>query len=130
MSEETVQKVLVADDDPALRELIVLNLRAEGLEVDAFDNGEDAYQMAPALQPDLIVLDVMMPKRDGLSALAALKADSRTAHIPVVLLTAKATDAEVWQGWEAGADYYITKPFDVNELLHFVKYLSVQAPTD
>lgn len=124
MSEESgIRRVLVADDDPNLRDLLVMNLMAEGFEVQAHDNGHDAYVQAAAFEPDLIVLDVMMPERDGLSALALLKADRHTQDVPVVLLTARATDAEVWEGWEAGADYYITKPFDVDELLHFIKYL-------
>lgn len=121
-----VRRVLVADDDPNLRALLVMNLQMEGLEVHAFDNGEDVVRRAGDIQPDLMVLDIMMPQRDGLSALQALKQDPRTRHIPVVLLTAKATDAEVWEGWEAGADFYITKPFDVDELLHFIQYLSMQ----
>lgn len=124
MSDESgIRRVLVADDDPNLRELLVMNLVAEGFEVQAHTNGHDACVHAAAFEPDLIVLDVMMPERDGLSALGILKADRHTQNIPVVLLTARATDAEVWEGWEAGADYYITKPFDVDELLHFIKYL-------
>jgi DNA-binding response OmpR family regulator len=65
----------------------------------------------------------MMPERDGLDVLGSLKSHPRTKDIPVVLLTAKATDAEVWEGWRAGADYYITKPFNLDELLHFVELL-------
>ena len=120
-----IRRILVADDDPNLRELLVMNLAAEGFEVQAYDNGEAAYRNARVMQPDLIVLDVMMPERDGISALRVLKDDPCTGHIPVVLLTARATDAEVWEGWESGADYYITKPFNVEELLHFIAYLRV-----
>ena len=119
-----VRRIVIADDDPDIQELLVLNLRAEGLVVEATDNGEDAVRLARETTPDLIVLDVMMPQRTGLSALTELKADPATAHIPVVLLTAKSTDAEVWEGWETGADYYITKPFDMDEILNFVRYLS------
>ena len=122
--DRTVRRVVVADDDPDIRRLLVLNLEAEGLEVRDVDNGDDAYEAAVDMLPDLIVLDRMMPKRDGIGALVALKQDSRTKDIPVVLLTAKATDDEVWEGWEAGADFYITKPFDIDELLNFIKYLS------
>jgi DNA-binding response OmpR family regulator len=118
------RRVLVADDDPGIRELLVLNLRAEGFVVDDVDNGIDACARAVELRPDLVVLDVMMPGRDGLGVLEALRADEATADIPVVLLTAKCTDDEVWAGWQAGADYYITKPFDVDELIQFVNQLS------
>ena len=121
----SIQQVVIADDDPAIRELLIMNLEAEGLIVHAADNGEDALELARQAIPDLIVLDVMMPHRTGINALAELKQDPATQHIPVVLLTAKATDAEVWEGWEAGADFYITKPFDIEEVLNFVKYLSV-----
>lgn len=120
-----IRRVLVADDDPDLRELLVMNLRAEGFEVQSHTNGEDACTYAPTFGPDLIVLDVMMPERDGLSALGLLKADPRTKDVPVVLLTARATDAEVWEGWESGADYYITKPFNIDELMNFIRYLQV-----
>lgn len=119
-----VRRVLVADDDPALLTVLSVNLEAEGLVVDAVEDGQAACEHALATPPDLIILDWMMPRRDGLGALAVLKADPATAHIPVVLLTAKATDSEVWEGWEAGADYYITKPFDVEEIIHFIQSLS------
>lgn len=118
-----VRRILVADDDPNLRELLVMNLVAEGFDVQAYDNGRDACTNVAVMRPDLVVLDVMMPEQDGLSALRVLKNDPRTQNIPVVLLTARATDAEVWEGWESGADYYITKPFDINELLRFIDYL-------
>ncbi|MBS3940521.1 MAG: response regulator transcription factor [Actinobacteria bacterium] len=121
-----IRRVLVADDDPHLRDLLVLNLLAEGFEVHAFGDGREACRNAAVIQPDLIVLDVMMPEQDGLSALRQIKADPQTAHVPIVLLTARASDAEVWEGWESGADYYITKPFDIDELLHFVRYLQVE----
>jgi DNA-binding response OmpR family regulator len=117
------RRVLIADDDPAILDLLALNLTAEGFEVLAATNGDDAWSIARNAVPDLIVLDVMMPERNGLDVLASLKSHPRTRHIPVVLLTAKATDAELWEGWRAGADYYITKPFNLDELLHFVDYL-------
>lgn len=122
----SVQRVLVADDEPSIRQVLVYNLRAEGLEVEAVEDGDEACAAARASMPDLIILDVMMPGRDGLSALKELKSDPATADIPIVLLTAKATDAEVWQGWAAGADYYVTKPFDVVEILNFIRYLALE----
>jgi DNA-binding response OmpR family regulator len=119
-----VRRVLVADDEATIRHLLELNLRAEGLEVVVCDDGDDAYdalRFGPL--PDLVILDVMMPGRDGLELLRALRRDPTTSEVPVVLLTAKATDAEVWEGWTAGADYYITKPFDLDEILTFIRYL-------
>jgi DNA-binding response OmpR family regulator len=87
--------------------------------------GPDLLDLVRSARPDLVVLDIMMPKMDGLEVLAALKGDAATKEIPVVMLTAKSSDADLWSGWEAGADYYITKPFDLEELLRFIGYLQV-----
>lgn len=127
MSDTSVRRVLVADDDPDIVELLRLNLEAHGYQVTSVDNGEDARAIALAERPDLVVLDVMMPKLNGLEVLAALKAHDATREIPVVMLTARASDNDVWEGWQAGADYYITKPFDLDELLRFIGYLQVDA---
>jgi DNA-binding response OmpR family regulator len=113
------RKVLFADDDPGMRALVLINLEAEGFDVTVVDDGVTALTEIERVPPDLIVLDVMMPGRDGFEVLEHLKARPRTAHIPVVLLTAKASDADVWEGWRSGADYYMTKPFDPGELARF-----------
>ena len=112
--------VVVADDDAVLRGLLVLNLEAEGLNVHEAENGAQALQFALTHRPDLIVLDVMMPVHDGLKVLRALKDEPTTTDIPVVLLTARAAPAEIEEGWEAGADYYLTKPFHIEQLLDFI----------
>ena len=112
--------VVVADDDAVLRSLLVLNLEAEGLNVHEAQNGAQALQFALTHAPDLIVLDVMMPVHDGLKVLRALKDEPTTAEIPVVLLTARAAPAEIEEGWAAGADYYLTKPFHIEQLLEFI----------
>ena len=113
-------RILVADDDPFLRDMLTLNLEAEGFQVATCADGEEARDLARASRPDLVVLDVMMPMRDGLAVLSSLKTNPSTRDIPVVLLTARATDADVWRGWQSGADYYLTKPFDLDELLAFI----------
>ena len=117
--------VVVADDDAVLRGLLVLNLEAEGLNVHEAENGAQALQFALTHRPDLIVLDVMMPVHDGLKVLRALKDEPTTTDIPVVLLTARAAPAEIEEGWEAGADYYLTKPFHIDQLLDFIDDLRV-----
>lgn len=127
MKQTTVRRVLVADDDPDILDLLTLNLECHGYQVHPAVDGEEARNLALRLIPDLIVLDVMMPKMDGLEVLAALKAHPQTRDIPVVMLTAKASDSDVWQGWQAGADYYITKPFDLDELMRFIGYLQVNS---
>jgi DNA-binding response OmpR family regulator len=111
--------ILFADDDPGMRALVVINLEAEGFEVTTAEDGFSALEKAERLHPDLIVLDVMMPGRDGLDVLQELRKRPAVASIPVVLLTAKATDADVWDGWKAGADYYMTKPFKPEDLASF-----------
>src|SRR2546423_12268245 len=121
------KRVLVADDDPDILKIVAANLRAEGFEVDAVANGLEAQARALRTLPDLIVLDVTMPGRDGLEVLAALRARPETAEIPVVLLTARSSDSDIWEGWKAGAAYYLTKPFDTDQLLRFVNRLFSEA---
>ncbi len=115
-------RILYAEDEPGMRTLFEMNLGAEGFDVHIVEDGDAAVAAAHELLPDLIVLDIMMPGRDGYTVLRELKDDPRTQHIPVVLLTAKATDEDVWEGWQSGADYYITKPFNVEEFVHFFDY--------
>jgi DNA-binding response OmpR family regulator len=92
------------------------------MDVRTADSGDDAVRVARELAStlDLIVLDVMMPGRDGYAVLGELKADAATCEIPIVLLTAKAGDDDVWEGWKSGADYYITQPFSIEELMYFI----------
>ncbi|MDP9332718.1 MAG: response regulator [Actinomycetota bacterium] len=111
--------ILFADDDPGMRALVVINLEAEGFAVTTAEDGCSALEKVERIRPDLIVLDVMMPGRDGLDVLQELKKRPEVAGIPVVLLTAKATDADVWDGWKAGADDYMTKPFKPEDLAQF-----------
>lgn len=110
----------MADDDPDVLSLLALNLESEGYRVETATDGEQAWTVALQAVPEVVVLDVMMPERDGFDVLASLKEHPRTKDIPVVLLSAKAADTDVWQGWKAGADYYITKPFDMDELMRFL----------
>jgi len=114
------KRVLVADDDADILKILIANLRAEGFEVDAVGNGLEAQARAIRTLPDLIILDVSMPGRDGLDVLAALRARPDTRDIPVVLLTARSSDSDIWEGWKRGAAYYLTKPFETDQLLRFV----------
>ena len=115
------RRILVADDDPAIRTLLVMNLEDEGYQVIEAADGEDALRLARHAVPDLVLLDVMMPGLDGLDVLGVLRGHGPTADIPVVLLTAKSEDGDIWDGWRAGAAYYVTKPFDVEDVLRFVR---------
>ena len=124
MTADTVRRVLVADDDPDMLTILRVNLEAEGYSVEEAHDGEAAWDKARDLRPDMVVLDVMMPRIDGINVLTRMRNDPGTCDIPIVLLTAKATDEEIWEGWRAGADYYLTKPFQLDELLRFIEYLN------
>jgi DNA-binding response OmpR family regulator len=111
--------VLVVDDDPVIVKLLQVNFEMEGYNVLTAGDGEEGLGRARAEKPDVVLLDVMMPKMDGLAVAQALKADAETATIPIVLLSAKAQAADVQAGRDV-ADEYITKPFDPLELLERV----------
>jgi adenylate cyclase len=117
-----VAKVLVVDDDPVIIKLLQVNFEMEGYDVVAAANGEEGLAMARSAAPDIVVSDVMMPKMDGLQLAAEMKADAALAHIPVILLSAKAQSADVEAGL-TNADDYVTKPFDPLELLDRVASL-------
>ena len=123
MTKSPVHHILVVDDDPDIRMLLTMNLELSGYQVTEAENGHRAAELAQELLPDLIVLDLMMPGIDGLGVLGILKGDATTKDIPVVMLTAKAGDHDVWAGWQAGVDYYMTKPFDPDHLIQFIEYL-------
>jgi signal transduction histidine kinase len=110
-------KILVIDDDDALREIIQLSLEHAGFEVIQADNGALGVRQASAELPDLILCDVRMERMDGYRTLAALRQDSATAPIPVILMTGMADTAGMRQGMELGADDYLSKPFAVPQLL-------------
>jgi len=111
-----VPVLLVADDDEDILTLVQLRLSRSGYEVVVARDGEEALRLAREKQPDLAVLDWMMPKASGLEVLRAIRADAELRDIPVVLLTARASEADSEEGLAAGADDYIAKPFSPQEL--------------
>ena len=113
-------QVLLVDDDANLRALLRTTFDVFDIAVEEAGSAAEARALIRDAKPDVIVLDVMMPKRDGFDVLASLKSNPATRGIPVVLLSARARDEDVWQGWRAGADYYVTKPFNLDELLRFI----------
>jgi EAL domain-containing protein (putative c-di-GMP-specific phosphodiesterase class I)/DNA-binding response OmpR family regulator len=120
-------RILVADDEPDLRELLRINLEAQGYEVQVAEDGIEALALAMAHRPDLMVLDIMMPGLDGLEVLRRLRREPAYTDLPVVLLSARGSDTEVFEGWSSGANYYITKPFELDELLEFVQQVQAQS---
>lgn len=115
------KKILAVDDEKHIVRLVQINLQKEGYDVVTASNGREALERMAVDKPDLVIMDVMMPEMDGFSALEKLKGDPATADIPIIMLTAKAQDADVFQGWKSGADLYLTKPFNPQELLTFVR---------
>ena len=109
-------KILIAEDERDIRDLVVFTLQYAGFDVVAASNGAEVVEMAPKERPDLILLDVRMPKMTGYEACQALKNAPDTKHIPVVFLSAKGQDSEVHTGLEAGGIDYILKPFAPDEL--------------
>ena len=110
------ERVLVADDDPDILTVVKINFELDGFEVETAVDGEDALQKATSNPPEVIVLDIMMPRMDGLTALHRLRSQASTANIPIILLTARGLPEDRVRGLELGADDYITKPFDITEL--------------
>lgn len=108
--------VLVADDDADIRELVTFRLERAGYELLVASDGEEALQLALERRPDLAILDLMMPKRDGYDVTRAIRADVSTQRMPVILLTARVQEADVTRGFDAGADDYMKKPFSPQEL--------------
>ena len=109
-------KILIAEDERDIRDLITFTLRFAGHEVIPTSNGEEAYQVAQKELPDLILLDVRMPRMTGYETCLHLKENEATRDIPVVFLSAKGQESEVKTGIEAGADEYILKPFSPDQL--------------
>jgi diguanylate cyclase (GGDEF)-like protein len=114
-------RILIADDEPTVRQLLELVLTGQGYEVSLATNGAQLVRMAQERVPDLVLVDLMMPQMDGYEAIRQLRNDTRTAHLPMLILTAKSTLDDVVTGFETGADDYITKPFNIPELLARIK---------
>ncbi|MEX2550725.1 MAG: response regulator [Nitriliruptoraceae bacterium] len=122
-------RVLIADDDEDVRAYLEVTLQLAGFDVIQANDGIEAIERARTERPDVVVLDVMMPQMDGLEALKRLRQDSRTSHIPVLLLTARVQRSDAISGLDAGADDYVTKPFDAEELVARVRSALRRAET-
>jgi DNA-binding response OmpR family regulator len=115
------KKILIVDDEADLVETVRFPLEMEGYRVLVSYNGEDALNLARKENPDLILLDLMLPKLDGYKVCRLLKFDDRYKHIPILMLTAKTQEKDKALGIETGANEYITKPFEMDDLLKKVK---------
>src|SRR5688572_6625891 len=113
--------ILTVDDENNIRRLVEVNLIRAGYQVTGACDGVEALERIQANRPDMVVLDVMMPRMDGFELLKRLKSDPGTADIPIIMLTAKAQDIDIFRGWQSGVDCYLTKPFNPNQLITFVQ---------
>jgi len=114
-------KILIAEDERDIRDLVAFTLRFAGHEVFAAANGEEAVELAPKVNPDLILMDVRMPRMTGYEACKVMKANPELRDIPVVFLTARGQESEIKQGLDVGAEEYLLKPFAPDQLTSRVK---------
>lgn len=117
------KKLLIVDDEPELLLLMAVRLKASGYEIFTASDGQRALEVAKKEGPDLIILDIMLPKMDGYKVCGLLKKDTRYANIPILLFSARAQTEDMKLGEEVGADAYITKPFDPQILLSKIEFL-------
>ena len=118
-----METIYIVEDDINIREIERYALKNSGYEVEEFESGADFFKRLENHAPGLVILDIMLPDEDGMSILAKIRSDKKTAKIPVIMVTAKATELDKVKGLDSGADDYITKPFGVMELISRVKAL-------
>jgi two-component system alkaline phosphatase synthesis response regulator PhoP len=117
------KRILVVDDEMYIVNILDFTLAGEGWEVISANNGEDALRTLLKVEPDLVILDVMMPRIDGVEVCRAIKAREESAETPVILLSAKDSDRDREKGMEAGANLYLTKPFSPSRLVEEIRNL-------
>jgi DNA-binding response OmpR family regulator len=114
------EKILIVDDDATMANLLSTVLEFEGFRPLKALSGDEAIRMVKEEAPDLVLLDIMMPGMDGFEVLAHLRKDPRTEKMPVIMLTARTEDRDMFEGWRRGADEYVTKPFDPHRLVEVI----------
>ena len=117
------KRLLIAEDDAAVSAMVADILRIEGFDPVIVAEGRKVLDVLRSQPFDMVILDIMLPGLDGISILRGIRDDPATSRIPVVMLTAKTDDESTWAGWRAGCDYYMTKPFDPDELLEILRRL-------
>ncbi len=122
-TKQQTKKILMVDDEEALIRLVTMYLKYHSYEVISAGDGQEGLEKAKTEKPDLIILDLMLPKMDGYKVCGLLKKDTRYSKTPIILFTAKAQEKDVKLGEEVGADAYITKPFEPEVLLSKIKEL-------
>jgi len=115
------EKILIVDDDATMMRLLATILEIEGYQALEAFSGIEALKMIAKDIPDLILLDIMMPEIDGLEVLEKLRLGSATKNLPIIMLTARVEEDDIYEGWRRGADEYVTKPFDPKALIGIIK---------
>ena len=123
-----MKKILIVEDEEGLLDGLASNFRYEGYEVLTAKNGHEGLRMALKLEPDVVLLDIMLPEKDGFTVLKELR--QRHKGIPVLVMTARNFEADVLKGFDLGADDYVTKPFSIKEVIARVKRLVARGPLD
>ncbi|MFC6087048.1 response regulator transcription factor [Sphaerisporangium aureirubrum] len=127
--DDVLGRVLVVDDDEVIRQLIAVNLTLEGFHVETASDGQDCLERVGVVRPDVITLDVMMPRLDGWMTATKLRAGESTRHIKIMMITARAQEDDKKRGLGIGVDAYLTKPFDPAELIQVVRDLALASRT-
>ena len=125
---QALGRVLVVDDDEVIRQLIAVNLTLEGFDVATAVDGQDCLDKVAAIDPDVITLDIMMPRLDGWVTAMELRKNPETSHVKVVLITARAQEDDRSRSRQIGVDAYLTKPFDPGEMIRIVRELAGAPP--
>jgi two-component system alkaline phosphatase synthesis response regulator PhoP len=123
-------RIVVIDDDPDLLLLCRVNLHLEGFEVHEASGGTEGLELIAACDPDVVILDVMMPKLDGFDVLRAIRANPHTSELPVVILSARVGKSDQAQGYRSGADAYVTKPFSPRQLVETLTRIVAAQPAN
>ena len=126
---QALGRVLVVDDDEVIRQLIAVNLTLEGFDVVTAVDGQDCLDKVATINPDVVTLDVMMPRLDGWVTAMELRKNPQTSQVKVVLITARAQEDDRSLGRQIGVDAYLTKPFDPGEMIRVVRELASAPPT-
>ena len=129
MNGEKMARILIVDDDAATLDMLRFALSLDGHETVTAADGQAGLEAAVTVLPDLVVLDSMMPRMDGLTAARLMRDIAELDGIPIIMLTAKAMSSDIWAGWEAGVDSYITKPLDLRLLSAEMARIGITAPT-
>jgi CheY-like chemotaxis protein len=124
------KRILIVDDEEVIRKFLKIHLAKLGYEVKEAADGEQAIEQLRKDDFDLLICDILMPKKDGWEVIKEVKSNPRTKDIPVIVLTAKNEDSDMFKGYDLGANYYMTKPFTKTQLLYGLKLMLDGAPEE